>query len=346
VHEEFVGATPSDKTIPLGEVVGYRVGQPRGAGAEHESADAKMVSASTLVEFVTEGILLQDMRRDPALSKFSAVLIDEAHERGKGTDILLYLLRRLLLGSGSGNVPKVLIMSASIDTQRFANYFGGCPIVDCPGTTHPVDICYQPLPGTCASLPNHSAHKLALSAFACAPSDPPEEICWSHSLIPHSVRVLFKEIVDKDERGDVLLFLPGQLEIQECVALIHLMAAATHGNERVIALPLYASLPQTDQQQALDPYSPAVVGRPPDRLSPRNPALDFEAALEDAWQTVRTKEVRSDVRTKKRSDGREHSQSSETRKVVCCTNVAETSLTVPGVRFVLDSGFARVCIAM
>ena len=145
VHKEFVG--PDHKLEDGNREVGYRVGEPRNSAAASEHGTlSKVVSDSTLIEYVTEGILVQDLKKDPSLRKFDAVLVDEAHERGKDTDMLMYLLRKHLLDNPSSGL-KVLIMSASIDAERFAKYFGGCPIVECEGTSYTIDTRYLPLPG-------------------------------------------------------------------------------------------------------------------------------------------------------------------------------------------------------
>eukprot|EP00978_Attheya_sp_CCMP212_P026187 scaffold85671_cov54-Attheya_sp.AAC.5 len=125
----------------LGKLVGFRVGK-RGSG----TAESQKVCEITKIEFVTEGLLLYQLTKSPQkLSNYNCIIVDEAHERNKETDLLLALLRRYL-NDRPPNVPKfkLVVMSATIDPTEFSNYFDGCPIVDCPGKVHPVEKFYCP----------------------------------------------------------------------------------------------------------------------------------------------------------------------------------------------------------
>ena len=222
----------------LGGWVGFKVGK-RGQ-SEEEQKHCYKFSSGTRIEYITEGSLLQMLKKRNLRNSanYDCVIVDEAHERGKDTDLLMAFLRKQIL-SGECQV-KVVIMSASIDEQMFSHYFNDCPIMKCEGRMFKVEENYRALPG------NESL-------------DDPKSI--KSKLIGHAVDVLFTEIQPKAE-GDVLVFLPGQNEINSAVEMI--------------------------KERAEKEYN----GRKPPKF---------------------------------------------VRKVVCCTNIAETSLTIPGVKFIIDA---------
>src|SRR5580693_948560 len=115
---------------PLGETVGYQV------RFTDVSAD------DTLIKLMTDGILLNELARDRELSRYDTLIIDEAHERSLNIDFILGYLRQLL-----PNRPdlKVIITSATIDPERFAEAFGGAPIIEVSGRTYPVEVRYRPM---------------------------------------------------------------------------------------------------------------------------------------------------------------------------------------------------------
>ncbi len=115
---------------PLGEVVGYTV------------RFTDRASDRTLVKLMTDGILLAEIQRDRRLRRYDTVILDEAHERSMNIDFLLGYLRQLLPRRPD---LKVIVTSATIEHQRFAAHFGGAPVVEVSGRTHPVEIRYRPL---------------------------------------------------------------------------------------------------------------------------------------------------------------------------------------------------------
>ncbi|HUO79646.1 MAG TPA: ATP-dependent RNA helicase HrpA [Steroidobacteraceae bacterium] len=210
---------------------------------------------ATAIKVMTDGILLAEARTDRELRRYDALIIDEAHERSLNIDFLLGLLKRLLPRRPE---LKLVITSATIDPARFADYFGGAPVIEVSGRGYPVETRYRPL-----------------AADADDPVDPG---------LTAGILAALEEIATEPGGigdGDVLVFLPGEREIREAAEAIE----QAYGT-RLAVLPLYSRLAWSDQQRVFERRG--------------------------------------------------------TRRVVLATNVAETSLTVPGIRAVIDSGLARL----
>jgi ATP-dependent helicase HrpA len=237
---------------PLGEIVGFQV------------RFNEQVSERSLIKFMTDGILLAETQGDPWLSAYDTLIIDEAHERSLNIDFLLGYLKRLAVKRPE---LKIIVTSATIDTARFAEHFGGAPVVEVEGRAYPVELRWRPVGGQ--------------SHFSQAKSDSdPIRRGMQQGSAEHLVAVL-DEITHDDPRGDVLIFLPGEREIRDA----HQLLSRRQYRETEI-MPLYARLSAGDQDRV---FKPGVK-----------------------------------------------------RRVVLATNVAETSLTVPRIRYVVDTGTARV----
>ena len=190
-----------------GEIIGHRV------RFDHTS------SASTLVQVMTDGILLAELRTDPKLERYDTIIIDEAHERSINIDFLIGWLRRLMLKRPE---LRVIITSATIDASRFSAHFGGAPIITVPGRMHPVEIVHA----------------------QC-----------DHDL--NDIDVLTKSVVDAvrqgetlaQQPGDTLVFLPGEREIRACIRRLE----GEFPQQTV--LPLYARLSLAAQEKVLRPAS-------------------------------------------------------------------------------------------
>ncbi len=222
-------------------------------------------SEHTLIKLMTDGILLAETQSDRNLNAYSAIIIDEAHERSLNIDFLLGYLCGVL---DRRPELRVIITSATIDADRFAAHFGvdsqPAPIITVEGRGYPVETRY---------LPWRDVSKSA---------DEPEA---DYDLGRHVLAGL--DVVTRNGSGDVLVFLPTERDIRE---VSH--RAAGHYKRlglasRVDVLPLYARLPQSEQQRIFHP-------------------------------------------------------SGDNRRIIFTTNVAESSLTVPGIRYVVDSGTARI----
>ncbi|MGB0723065.1 MAG: helicase-related protein, partial [Gammaproteobacteria bacterium] len=225
----------------LGRIVGYKV-------RFHDQTRPE-----SFIKFMTDGILLAEVQSAPRLSAYDTIIIDEAHERSLNIDFLLGYLKRLLPTRPD---LKLIITSATIDTERFSKHFSGAPIVEVSGRTYPVDVLYRPL---VAEGDEESRDK-----------DPTEAILDA-----------VDELSRLDRNGDVLIFLPGEREIRETAE-----ALRKHHPPSTEVLPLFARQSVGEQ----------------DRIFKPGPA----------------------------------------RRIVLATNVAETSLTVPRIRYVVDPGFARI----
>jgi ATP-dependent helicase HrpA len=199
---------------------------------------------------MTDGMLLAELAGDRRLERYDTIIIDEAHERSVNIDFLLGLVRQLM---DRRPELRVVITSATIDAGQFSEHFSDAPIIEVPGRTYPVDIQYWDQPPPQGDM----------EALAAA--------------VVHATKRIETTI---GGQGDVLVFLPGEREIRECMRRLE----GAFPNREV--LPLHARLSLAAQERVV--------------------------------------------------------AASKTRRIICSTNVAETSLTVPSVRGVIDSGLVRV----
>lgn len=176
-----------------------------------------------------DGILLREFFEDPQLDKYSVIILDEAHERPLNTDIILGLLKGLVLGTtglrGKGREKplRLIITSATLETNKFANYFMDCPIIDVPGRSYPVDIIH--------SVEEHG-NDYENAAIATV-----------------------LDIHSQEPPGDILVFLTGQAEIERAVRKLHdeIKTLPKDSCGDLFILPLYASLPPEMQARAFAP---------------------------------------------------------------------------------------------
>jgi ATP-dependent helicase HrpA len=217
---------------------------------------ADRTSGATRIKFMTDGILLAEARRDHQLRAYDTIIVDEAHERSLNIDFLLGILRRLI---GKRPDLKLIITSATIDTDKFARAFAGAPVLKVSGRTYPVELHY--LPGV-----------------------EEDETGYVEAAV-EAVIALHKE----GGSGDILVFMPTERDIRETVAGLEKALAHREGIKgAATVLPLFGRLSGTDQNRIFRP--------------------------------------------------------ARGRKIVVATNVAETSITVPGIRYVVDAGLARISI--
>ncbi|MCH2092905.1 MAG: ATP-dependent RNA helicase HrpA [Pseudoxanthomonas sp.] len=222
----------------------------RGVGFQVRFND--QVGEDTHVKFMTDGILLAEIASDRWLSAYDTIIVDEAHERSLNIDFLLGYLKQLLRKRRD---LKVIVTSATIDTERFARHFDDAPVISVEGRTYPVEVRYRALEGEGEQEGERTVNEAIVGAV--------------------------DEITRLDARGDVLVFLPGEREIRDAHQALE---RRKYRNTEV--LPLYARLSNQDQDRVFNP--------------------------------------------------------GPSRRIVLATNVAETSLTVPRIRYVVDPGFARV----
>ncbi|MEI9940885.1 MAG: ATP-dependent RNA helicase HrpA [Pseudomonadota bacterium] len=224
----------SELECELGQEVGYQI------------RFEERTSPRTYVKFMTDGILLAEIQGDRLLRRYDTLIIDEAHERSLTIDFLLGWLKSILPQRPD---LKLLISSATIETERFSEFFGGAPVIQVEGRTFPVEVLYEP---------------------------PEPELD-----LPEAVANAVASVTSLDPRGDILVFLPGEREIRE--AERELVAKKLR---HTVVQPLYSRLSAGDQRKV------------------------FSSIPE--------------------------------RRVILATNVAETSLTIPGIVYVIDTGVARL----
>ncbi|NXF55985.1 DHX34 helicase, partial [Oceanites oceanicus] len=247
--------------ISLAKRVGFESLHQYGNQVGYQIRFESTRSPATKIVFLTEGLLLRQVQREPTLPGYHVLIADEVHERHLHSDFLLGVLRRLLPARPD---LKLVLMSATINIRLFSGYFGGAPVLQVPGRIFPISVIYQPIPKEEASAVGKSGKSERL--------DP----------LPY-LRVL--QAIDHkyppEERGDLLVFLSGVAEIG---AVLEAAQAYAMRTQRWIVLPLHSTLSVAEQDKVFDVPPPGV------------------------------------------------------RKCILSTNIAETSVTIDGVRFVLDSG--------
>ncbi|MGK2874085.1 MAG: ATP-dependent RNA helicase HrpA [Nocardioides sp.] len=242
--------------VELGDLVGYQV------------RFTDRTTAASRIKLMTDGILLAELQHDRDLRRYDTIIIDEAHERSLNIDFLLGYLKQLLPRRPD---LKVIITSATIDTQRFAEHFARsdgspAPIIEVSGRTYPVEIRYRPL-------------------MVEPESDEQGEVVVRDQT--EAIVAAVKEL-SAEGPGDILVFLPGEREIRDTAdALTSELGLGRAGRTPTVEIvPLYSRLSAAEQHKVFESHSG--------------------------------------------------------RRIVLATNVAETSLTVPGIRYVVDPGLARV----
>ncbi|XP_056318359.1 pre-mRNA-splicing factor ATP-dependent RNA helicase PRP16 [Danio aesculapii] len=224
----------------LGEEVGYAI--------RFEDC----TSEKTMIKYMTDGILLRESLRESDLDHYSAVIMDEAHERSLNTDVLFGLLREVVSRRSD---LKLIVTSATMDSDKFASFFGNVPIFNIPGRTFPVDILF---------------------------SKTPQED-YVEAAVKQALQIHLSGMV-----GDILIFMPGQEDIEVTSDQIVERLADLENAPALAVLPIYSQLPS-----------------------------DLQAKI-----------------FQKAPDG--------VRKCIVATNIAETSLTVDGIMFVVDSGYCKL----
>src|SRR5574344_5361 len=179
--------------------------------------------ATTKIKIMTDGILLQEMKLDPMMSRYSVIMVDEAHERSLNIDFVLGLLKRIL---AERKEFKVIISSATMNAEAFSSYFDGCPIVTIDTVTFPVTMVYDP-PALPASTMTDAASDALLA-----------KICDT-----------VQRVLDNKEDGGILIFLPGEKIIKDCLFRLDHSSFAW----KIHTLPLYGRLPKEEQERVFDP---------------------------------------------------------------------------------------------
>ncbi len=238
---------------------------------------ADQTSGATVIKFMTDGMLLAELQADPELREYDTIIVDEAHERSLNIDFILGHLRRL---RGRRPELKIVITSATIDTEAFSKAFDNAPIIEVSGRVYPVEVIYSPL-DEMKEEEDRAAGPVAAGERRGAESTPypkkgrAEDFTYLDAAVEAVERVLLES-----SQGDILVFLPTERDIRE---IRDLLEGRSLGHIEVV--PLFGRLTNAEQQRVF--------------------------------------------------------ASSQQRKIIVATNIAETSLTIPGIRFVIDTGLAR-----
>lgn len=247
--------------------IAEEVGEKLGESISFKVRFNEQGSQDSIVRLMTDGILLAELANDRFLTKYDTIIIDEAHERSLNIDFIMGYLKQLLPRRKD---LKVIITSATLDVNRFSNYFNGAPIYEVEGRSYPVEVRYRPI-----------------SEMSIVGSDDDEFDDFEENLpraVVAAVEECFQDAQEKGhpEHADILIFASTEQEIRELQETL-----IKHGPRHTEVLPLYARLALAEQQKIFNP-------------------------------------------------------SGGGRRIIIATNVAETALTVPNIRYVIDSGFARI----
>ena len=210
------------------------------------------IGSNTYIKIMTDGILLAETRSDPYLYAYDTIIVDEAHERSLNIDFILGFLKNLLKKRKD---LKLVITSATIDTEKFSRAFNNAPIIEVSGRMFPVEIRYSPLDSNTDGESEQTHIEMAVRSV--------------------------DTILQKSSFGDILLFMPTEQDIRESCELLE---GRNYTGTRIF--PLFARLSASEQSRVFS------------RL--------------------------------------------QARKIIIATNIAETSLTIPGIKYVIDTGLARI----
>jgi pre-mRNA-splicing factor ATP-dependent RNA helicase DHX38/PRP16 len=226
--------------VELGTTVGYAI--------RFEDC----TNQDTVIKYMTEGILLRESLNEPDLDRYSCIIMDEAHERALNTDILMGLFKKILQRRRD---LKLIVTSATMNSKRFSDFFGGAPEFIIPGRTFPVDVMF---------------HRSPVEDY-----------------VDQAVHQVLAIHVSMDQ-GDILVFMTGQEDIEVTCELIQRRLDALNDPPKLSILPIYSQMPADLQAKIFDRAPPGV------------------------------------------------------RKCIVATNIAETSLTVDGIKYVVDSGYSKL----
>ncbi|KAK0519873.1 Pre-mRNA-splicing factor ATP-dependent RNA helicase PRP16 [Tilletia horrida] len=226
--------------VELGGLVGYSI--------RFEDCTSK----ATRIKYMTDGVLLRESLNEGDLDRYSAIILDEAHERSLSTDVLMGLLKKILTRRRD---LKLIVTSATMNAQKFSDFYGTAPSFTIPGRTFPVDVLFSKSP------------------------------CEDY------VEAAVKQVLSihlSQGKGDILVFMTGQEDIEVCASVVQERLTQIDDAAPLLVLPIYSQMPADLQAKIFDP-----------------------------------------------------SENGE-RKVIVATNIAETSLTVDGIMYVVDSGFSKL----
>ncbi|KAK4144670.1 P-loop containing nucleoside triphosphate hydrolase protein [Dichotomopilus funicola] len=226
--------------VKLGSAVGYAI--------RFEDCTSK----ETVIKYMTDGVLLRESLNEPDLDRYSCIIMDEAHERALNTDVLMGLFKKILQRRRD---LKLIVTSATMNSKRFSDFYGGAPEFTIPGRTFPVDVMF---------------HRSPVEDY-----------------VDQAVQQVLAIHVGKPA-GDILVFMTGQEDIEVTCELVRERLDALNDPPQLSILPIYSQMPADLQAKIFDRAAPGV------------------------------------------------------RKCIVATNIAETSLTVDGIMYVVDAGFSKL----
>ena len=236
--------------VSIAQRIASELGEECGRSVAYKIRFEEKTSAEPLIKVMTDGILLTETVKDRDLLAYDTLIVDEAHERSLNIDFILGYLRTVL---ARRNDLKVIITSATIDTEKFSAAFHNAPVIKVSGRMYPVEVRYRPV-------------------------DPDKEEKGETSYIDEAVACV--EALQRERRHeDILIFMPTEQDIRETCGRLEKKCSG-------LVLPLYARLSAAQQ---------GLIFAPADR-----------------------------------------------QKIIVATNIAETSLTIPGIKYVIDTGWARI----
>ncbi|CAI4468494.1 CBM_collapsed_G0018000.mRNA.1.CDS.1 [Saccharomyces cerevisiae] len=198
----------------VAEEVGCKVGHDVGYTIRFED----VTGPDTRIKYMTDGMLQREALLDPEMSKYSVIMLDEAHERTVATDVLFALLKKAAIKRPE---LKVIVTSATLNSAKFSEYFLNCPIINIPGKTFPVEVLYS-------QTPQMDYIEAALDCVI--------------------------DIHINEGPGDILVFLTGQEEIDSCCEILY-DRVKTLGDSigELLILPVYSALPSEIQSKIFEP---------------------------------------------------------------------------------------------
>ncbi|MCL2229928.1 MAG: ATP-dependent RNA helicase [Treponema sp.] len=197
---------------------------------------ADQTNHETKIKIMTDGILLQEMKLDPWLSKYSVLVVDEAHERSLNIDFVLGLLKRVL---ESRKDFKVIISSATINAEIFSEYFGNCPIVKIEAQRFPVTMVYDPVEKI-----NNDKYEIRNNRK----NDRSASNYGAEELILTKIEAITTRFIDEKREGDILIFLSGEKMIKECINKLTFCSVG----KNLHIIPLYGRLGKEEQEKVFE----------------------------------------------------------------------------------------------